>query len=84
MHFNTCYLLASDFFSLRTIDNDNVTQGSRGMTGAAKTHDSAATGQQFVAAIARRTWDELAACFDDTVQFRALTPKRLRSADDRT
>ena len=45
------------------------------MTTAAETHDAAATGRRFVAAIARRDWDEIAACLDDAVQFRALTPK---------
>src|SRR3972149_2898589 len=30
------------------------------MIAAAKTHDSAATGQRFIAAIAHRAWDELA------------------------
>jgi hypothetical protein len=54
------------------------------MTSAAKIHDSTATGQRFVAAIVRRAWDELATCLDDVVQFRALTPSGLRSADDRT
>ena len=53
------------------------------MTAAAKTHDSAAIGQRFVAAIARRAWYELATCLDYAVQFRALTPNGLRSADDR-
>lgn len=37
------------------------------MTVAAKTHDSAATGHRFVAAIVRRAWDELATCLDDAV-----------------
>jgi hypothetical protein len=53
------------------------------MTTPTETHDSVSTGQRFVAAIARRAWEELAACLDDAVQFRALTPKGLRSADDR-
>jgi hypothetical protein len=53
------------------------------MTIAAKIHDSTATGQRFVDAIAHRTWDELATCLDDAVQFRGLTVKGLFSADDR-
>jgi hypothetical protein len=53
------------------------------MTTAAKTHDSTATGQRFVDAIAHRAWDELATCLDDAVQFRGLTVKGLFSADDR-
>ena len=53
------------------------------MMAAAKTHDSAVTGQRFVAEIARRAWDELSICLDDAVKFRALTPNGLRSAADR-
>jgi hypothetical protein len=53
------------------------------MSAAAKTHDSAATGRRFIAAIAHRAWDELATCLDDAVQFRGLTAKGLFSADDR-
>ena len=53
------------------------------MTTAAKIHDSTATGQRFVDAIAHRAWDELATCLDDAVQFRGLTVKGLFSADDR-
>jgi hypothetical protein len=52
-------------------------------TTSAQTHESASTGQRFVAAIARRAWEELAACLDDAVQFRALTPDGLCSAEDR-
>ena len=53
------------------------------VTAAGETHGSAATGQRLVAAIERRAWDEPAACLDDAVQFRALTPQGLRTADDR-
>lgn len=53
------------------------------MIAASKTHDSAATGRRFIAATARRAWDELATCLDDAVQFRGLTAKDLFSADDR-
>jgi hypothetical protein len=41
------------------------------------------TGQVLVDALARQAWDELAACLDDAVQFRALIPRGLRSADTR-
>jgi hypothetical protein len=53
------------------------------MLATAKTHDSTATGQRFVAAIAHRAWNELATCLDDAVEFRGLTTKGLFSADNR-
>ena len=42
------------------------------------------TGQIFVDALTHQAWKDLAACFDDTVQFRALLPGGLRTADDRS
>ena len=45
--------------------------------------DPIATGQTLVAALARQAWEQLAGCLDDSVQFRALIPHGLRSADDR-
>jgi hypothetical protein len=46
--------------------------------------DSSATiGKLFVALLARQAWQELAACLDEAVQFRALIPSGLRTADDR-
>ena len=53
------------------------------MTASADTHDPITTGQVLVDAIARQAWDELAACLDEAVQFRALIPRGLRTADDR-
>jgi hypothetical protein len=45
--------------------------------------DSATTGKVLVATLAQQAWQELAACLDDAVQFRALIPSGLRTADDR-
>ena len=53
------------------------------MTASPDSMNSVTTGQALVAALARQSWDALAACFGDVVQFRALIPKGLRSADDR-
>ncbi len=47
------------------------------------THASLEIGQVLVAALARQAWDELAACLDQAVRFRALIPRGLRTADDR-
>ena len=54
------------------------------MTNASKAVNSATTGKLFVAVLARQAWQELAACLDEAVQFRALIPSGLRTADDRT
>ena len=40
-------------------------------------------GRRFVSAIERQSWEELAELFDTAVQFRALIPGGLRTADDR-
>ncbi len=53
------------------------------MTTAGWARDAAATCHRFITAIARRDWDELAACLDAAVELRALTPSGLRSADGR-
>jgi hypothetical protein len=53
------------------------------MTTAAWARDAAATCQRLVTAIAYRDWDDLAACLDAAVQFRALTPSGLRTGDGR-
>jgi hypothetical protein len=53
------------------------------MARLSETDNSATTGNVLVAALARQAWQELAACFDDAVQFRALIPSGLRAADDR-
>ncbi len=53
------------------------------MTTSSNAVDSATTGRLFVAVLARQAWQELAACLDDAVQFRALIPSGLRTADDR-
>src|SRR5437867_7185587 len=53
------------------------------MTATSKDVNSATTGKLFVAVLARQAWQELAACLDDSVQFRALIPSGLRTADDR-
>ena len=39
-------------------------------------------GRAFIAALERQSWQDLAACLDPIVQFRALTPKGFRTADD--
>ena len=49
----------------------------------ARTSDPLAIGRGFVAALEHQAWAELAACFDPNVQFRALIPSGLRSADNR-
>lgn len=46
-------------------------------------NDPRATGKIFIDAVARQAWTELAACFDETVQFRALIPSGLKDAEDR-
>jgi hypothetical protein len=48
-----------------------------------QTNDPLAIGRGFVAALERQAWEELAACLDPSVQFRALIPSGLRSADNR-
>jgi hypothetical protein len=53
------------------------------MTTSQDARDWGTVGQVLVAALARQAWDALAACLDDAVQFRALIPRGLRSADDR-
>lgn len=53
------------------------------MTITTKAHDSADIGTVFVAALARQAWVELTACLDDPMQFRALIPSGLRTAEDR-
>jgi hypothetical protein len=53
------------------------------MTRLSKADNSATTGKVLVTALARQAWQELAACLDDAVQFRALIPSGLRTADDR-
>lgn len=53
------------------------------MTIPSKTDDPGATGNLFVAALARQAWEELAACLDDPIRFRALIPSGLRTAEDR-
>jgi len=40
-------------------------------------------GRRFIAALGRQSWDDLAGCLDPKVQFRAVTPKGFRTADDR-
>ena len=45
--------------------------------------EAEALGRGFVSAIERQAWEELAALFDPAVQFRALIPGGLRTADDR-
>jgi hypothetical protein len=40
-------------------------------------------GRKFVAALERQAWAELAGLLAPNVQFRALIPRGLRSADDR-
>jgi hypothetical protein len=51
--------------------------------GFADTDNAAPPGQALVDALSRQAWQELAACLDEAVQFRALIPGGLRSADDR-
>lgn len=53
------------------------------MTIPINAHDSADIGTIFVAAIARQAWGEVAACLAEPVQFRALIPRGLRTAEDR-
>jgi hypothetical protein len=53
------------------------------MTTTSESGDWVATGQLFVALIARQAWQELAACLDEAAHFRALIPSGLRTADDR-
>jgi len=53
------------------------------MTTTSKANESAEIGRVFVAALARQDWAEIASCFDDPVQFRALTPGGLRTAENR-
>jgi hypothetical protein len=53
------------------------------MSSGAAAYDAVAVCQRFVTAIAHRAWDDLAACLDDAVEFRALTPSGLRNADGR-
>jgi len=53
------------------------------MTTTSKAANSATTGKLFVAVLSRQAWQELAACLDEAVQFRALIPGGLRTADDR-
>jgi hypothetical protein len=48
-----------------------------------QTNDPLAIGRCFVAALEHQAWEELAACLDPTVQFRALIPSGLRNADNR-
>ena len=45
--------------------------------------DPLAIGRGFVSALERQDWGELAALLDPAVQFRALTPRGFRNADDR-
>lgn len=53
------------------------------MTITSETNHAPDIGTVFVAALARQAWSELAACLDDAVQFRALIPSGLRTAEDR-
>ena len=48
-----------------------------------RTDKSLEVARGFIAALERQSWQDLAACLDPTVQFRALTPKGFRTADDR-
>jgi len=54
------------------------------MATTSKDANSVTIGQLFVAVLARQAWQELAACLDAAVQFRALIPGGLRTAGDRT
>lgn len=44
--------------------------------------DPLEVGRGFLDTLGRQAWQDLPAFFDPAVQFRALTPKGLRSADD--
>lgn len=50
---------------------------------ASPADDPLEVGRNFVVALERQAWEELAATFDPAVRFRALIPHGLRSADDR-
>jgi hypothetical protein len=45
--------------------------------------DKLSIARDFIAAIERQAWAELAASLDPAVHFRALTPKGFREAEDR-
>lgn len=53
------------------------------MTASTDLDSAITTGGLLVAALARQAWDELAACLDEAVVFRALIPRGPRNADDR-
>jgi hypothetical protein len=45
--------------------------------------DAATFGEALIAALARQSWEELAACLDERVRFRALIPGGLCTSDNR-
>jgi len=53
------------------------------MTASSEAYNSTPIGEVFVDALARQAWEDLAACLDDSLRFRALIPSGLRTADDR-